>query len=290
LTTTIEIKSRWDGKVLLPVEAESLREAVEAAVARDANLRGANLSDAYLSGANLRGANLRDANLRGANLRGANLGAANLSGAYLGGANLSDAYLGGANLRDANLGGADLSDANLGGADLSDANLGGANLSDADLSDANLGGAYLGAANLSGAYLGGADLSDANLGGAVGIAGALKPVRSDIRKVLDAAPHEVGGLLHALWSGKVDGSTYGGECACLVGTIANIRRCSYDAIPGLKPDSSRPAERWFAGIRPGDTPVTNSSAAFAAAVIAEWMFERGISAPVKLPTKDQGAA
>jgi len=109
---SIEIKSRWDGKVLYTAKtAQDVRGAVKEAVKRGANLRGANLGDADLRGANLRGANLGGAYLRGANLRGANLRGANLRGANLGGADLRGANLGGADLRGANLGGA-----NLGGA------------------------------------------------------------------------------------------------------------------------------------------------------------------------------
>ncbi len=79
----IEITHRWNGKVLYTAEnAQDVRQAVEEAVKRDANLRGANL---------------RDANLRDANLRGAYLGDANLGDAYLGDANLGDANLGDAN-------------------------------------------------------------------------------------------------------------------------------------------------------------------------------------------------
>jgi hypothetical protein len=172
----------------------------------------------------------------------------------------------GANLRDANL-----SDANLSSADLSGADLSGADLSGANLSDANLRGADLGGANLYGADLYGARYAPTNL---------LEHIRRDIREILDAAPAEVGGLLQALWSGKVDGSTYEGECACLVGTIANVRGSRYDAIPGITPDTQRPAERWFMNIRKGDTPVTNPAAAYACAVVAEWMHERGVVAPV----------
>ena len=143
----IEIKSIF-GNVLFVYSKENntIKDTVEEAVRRDANLGGANLRGAYLGGANLGGANLG-----GANLRGANLG-----GAYLRGANLRGAYL-----RDANLGGAYLRGANLGGAYLRGAYLGGANLG-----GANLGGANLRGANLGGAYLGGAYLRDANLGGA----------------------------------------------------------------------------------------------------------------------------
>ena len=54
---SIEIKSRWDFKVLYTSKtAEDAREAMEEAVKRDADLR-----DANLRGANLRGAYLRDA-------------------------------------------------------------------------------------------------------------------------------------------------------------------------------------------------------------------------------------
>ena len=80
-----EIKSVSGAVLYRGDSAESLREAVIAAVRE-----GAYLSDANLSGANLSDANLSDANLSDANLRGANLRGANLSGAYL-----SDAYLSG---------------------------------------------------------------------------------------------------------------------------------------------------------------------------------------------------
>ncbi len=170
----IQFKNRWTGAVIYEGEFESFLLAVEEAVAkkidlRGANLRGANLSDANLSGAYLSDACLSDAylsgaNLRGANLRGAYLRGANLSGAYLSGANLS-----GANLSDAYLSGAYLSDAYLSGANLSGANLRDANLRDANLRGANLRGAYLSGANLSDANLSGAYLSDANLSGARGL-------------------------------------------------------------------------------------------------------------------------
>ncbi len=137
-------------------------------------------------------------------------------------------------------------------------------------------GAYLYGANLSRANLSRADLS-----GAVNAGAALAPCREDIRKVLDAAPEEVAGLLEALWQGKVDGSTYAGECACLVGTLEKVRGKGPNVtIPGLPRDASRPAERWFANVRNGDTPVTNPSSAFAAAVVAEWMMDHGVLASV----------
>jgi hypothetical protein len=99
----MKILSRWNLKVIFECEKTTIKETVE-----DANLRGADLIDANLIGADLIGANLRDADLRGADLIGANLRDADLRGA-----NLIDANLRGADLR-----GADLIDANLRGADL----------------------------------------------------------------------------------------------------------------------------------------------------------------------------
>ncbi len=93
------IKRYYDDKVLYEAsEAETVTQALEAAVLSRANLDGANLDGACLDGANLYGANLRGANLYGAYLRGANLRGAYLYGANLDGANLRGAYLHGANL------------------------------------------------------------------------------------------------------------------------------------------------------------------------------------------------
>ena len=94
--------------------------------------------------------------------------------------------------------------------------------------------------NLSGAELGGADLRGANL----------SEIKADLFAVLSAAPAEVDGLRLALTESRVDGSCYEGECACLLGTIASVKHCHYANIPNLKPDSNRPAERWFLAINP----------------------------------------
>ena len=128
-----EIKSVSGAVLYRGDSAESLREAVIAAVREGAYLSGANLRDADLSDADLSGADLRGAYLSCADLSGADL-----SGAYLSGANLRDAYLGGADLRGAYLSGANLRDAYLSGADLSGADLSCADLSDACLRDADL--------------------------------------------------------------------------------------------------------------------------------------------------------
>jgi uncharacterized protein YjbI with pentapeptide repeats len=277
----IEIKSRWSGSVLFSLETDSWKVALEAAVKSGADLCGANLRDADLRGANLRGANLRDADLcganlrdadlRGANLRGANLRDADLCGANLRDADLCDADLCGANLRDADLRGANLRGANLCGANLRGANLRGANLRDADLRGANLRGANLCGANLRGANLRGANLCGADLCGANLRDADLTGIRDDIWAVLCSAPSEAGALRLALVEGRVDGSTYEGKCACLVGTLANARRCTHDQIPGLSPNSERPAERFFMGIKMGDTPETNQFSKLALQWVDEWL-------------------
>jgi len=125
----IEIKNRFNDKIILSGEYEKLKDCLEK------NYR-ADLSEANLSGANLSGANLYGADLSRADLSRADLSEANLSGANLYGANLY-----GANLSRANLSRADLSGANLYGADLSRADLSRANLSRANLSGADLYGA-----------------------------------------------------------------------------------------------------------------------------------------------------
>lgn len=115
-------------------------------------------------------------------------------------------------------------------------------------------------ANLSRADLFGANLSGANLSGA----------KDDLWAVLLSAPREINALLTALREGKVDGSFYSGECACLVGTIANARHCAVEALPdGLKPDSNRPAERWFLAINRGKTPENDPTVK----ITVEWIEE-----------------
>ena len=174
------------------------------------------------------------------------------------GANLNDADLSDADLSDADLSVANLRSADLSDADLSDANLGGADLSGANLSGANLGGANLGGANLSGA-----DLSDANLRSA-----DLRRFRDDVWAVLSSAPREAPAVLDALRAGRVNGSNYNGECACLVGTIANARGCD---VRKLDRDSTRLAEKWFLHIREGDTPDTHEPTRLAAEWVADWI-------------------
>jgi uncharacterized protein YjbI with pentapeptide repeats len=259
---------------------------------RGADLSGANLSDTNLSDTNLRGANLRGANLSGANLSGADLSGANLRGADLRGANLSGADLRGANLSDTNLSGANLSGANLSGADLSGANLSdtnlrganlsGANLSDTNLSDTNLSGANLSGANLSDTNLSDTNLSDTNLSGANLSDANLRSFKADLWLTLVDAKAEIPMFIQSMLDGKIDGSQYEGECACLVGTLANVRGISYaTAFPDHS--SRNPAEQWFLMIKKGDLPYAETGGGFALGKALDWTLEYCAAAGIKLP-------
>jgi uncharacterized protein YjbI with pentapeptide repeats len=225
--------------------------AIKKAIAEGVNLSGSDLSDSDLSGSDLRGSNLRDSNLRGSNLSDSDLSGSDLSGSNLRGSNLS-----GSDLSGSNLSGSNLSGSNLSGSDLSDSNLSGSDLRGSDLSDSNLSGSDLRGSNLSGSNLRGSNL---------------RPIRDDLWAVLSAAPLEVDGLRAALAGGRIDGSTYNGDCACLVGTIAKVRGVDFNTLPGLAPDSSRPSERFFLGINKGDTPETNEVSKIALAWCDEWV-------------------
>jgi len=182
------------------------------------------------------------------------------------GANLLGANLLGADLRDA-----DLRDANLRDADLRHADLRHADLRDADLRDADLLGANLRHANLLDADLLGADLLDADLRDADLLDADLEPIRVDFFDILlrGSTNGEVPFLIAAIKEGRIKGSTYEGDCCCLVGTFANAKKCNYQHIPDLKPNSSRPAERFFLGIKKGDTPETNPISK----IVLEWAEE-----------------
>src|SRR3990167_5548392 len=81
----IEIKSWLNGSVLFEYESNdnTIKQTLEKAVSKGANLRYADLRDADLRDADLRDANLRYADLRDADLRDANLRYADLRDADL---------------------------------------------------------------------------------------------------------------------------------------------------------------------------------------------------------------
>jgi len=92
----IAILNRYNDEVIFQSTKTTMKEAVEEAVEKSANLKYANLKYA-----NLESADLKYANLKYANLKYANLKYANLEGAYLESANLEDANLESANLENA---------------------------------------------------------------------------------------------------------------------------------------------------------------------------------------------
>jgi len=93
--------------------------------------------------------------------------------------------------------------------------------------------------------------------------------KTDYLYVLLSAKKEVAGLRMAIIEGRINGSSYEGECACLVGTMANVANCKYNELPNLKPNADRPAERLFLAIRKGDKPETNP----VSKIVLEWTDE-----------------
>jgi hypothetical protein len=88
-------------------------------------------------------------------------------------------------------------------------------------------------------------------------------------------PNELEFLATALKEGKVDGSTYQGECACLAGTMAHAKgKWNYTGgsiVNGLtfQADQSSPRELFFLAIKKGDTPEKNP----ACKIALEWTQE-----------------
>jgi hypothetical protein len=82
--------------------------------------------------------------------------------------------------------------------------------------------------------------------------------------------NEVLGLIDAMQNGKINGSVYSAECACLKGTLANVRGVSVDAF---EQDVNQPAEQWFLMIKEGDKPTDDSGGGFALKMALEWAID-----------------
>ena len=115
------------------------------------------------------------------------------------------------------------------------------------------------------ANLTGTNLSNANLRGA-----DLRSFKADMWMTLAQNRAEVPALVTALREGRVDGSQYHGDCACLVGTIANAKSIDYRNI---EHNCDNPAERWFMMISKGDKPGDETGGGFAAGKALEWALE-----------------
>jgi hypothetical protein len=97
--------------------------------------------------------------------------------------------------------------------------------------------------------------------------------RDDLYSVLDLRPNEVVGLRAEMVAGRVNGSVYQGECACLLGTLSRCAGVSVDSI-GIPLDPDRPAEALFAPIRPGMTPENCPLVAVIVGWIDQWIARR----------------
>lgn len=120
--------------------------------------------------------------------------------------------------------------------------------------------------NLIGANMEDADMRGAKLEYKQLILANLVEIKKDFIIILSTNRAEIPGLLTALKEGRVDGSTYEGECTCLVGTIAKIKKVDVATLPR---NSMRPAERWFLAIKKGDNPENNPFSK----ITCEWIEE-----------------
>ena len=140
-------------------------------------------------------------------------------------------------------------------------------------------------AYLEGAYLEGAYLKGAYLKGATGIETTdwFNQCSRDILYVLYTLKPEVPFLREKLIKGEVNGSCYIGDCACLIGTLANGdggMNAVCQRLPFYKIGTHNPAEQWFWNINIGDTP-ENSFFAKHALTLIDMVLDK----PVKKPTK-----
>ncbi len=121
-------------------------------------------------------------------------------------------------------------------------------------------------ADLSDTDLSGADLSDTDLCGADLSGAKLRRAKEDFLREVLKMPGELEFLRDAIRNGKINGSVYEGECACLAGTLSKATGKSWSIFKDDSPiaiDASSPRERFFMGIAEGDTPETNPISAIA---------------------------
>lgn len=122
-------------------------------------------------------------------------------------------------------------------------------------------GADLSGADLRVANLSGANLSDANLRGHDEKTLPIQYINlcsRDMLFVFQRLKHELPYLREKLIEGKVNGSQYEGECACLIGSLGKGKmdcvRKVVSAIPYYDMGTHNYGEQWFLAIKEGDTP------------------------------------
>jgi hypothetical protein len=109
----------------------------------------------------------------------------------------------------------------------------------------------------------------------------LAAVKEDFLSVVSKLPGEVPYLRLALIEGRIDGSVYYGECACLKGTLARkAAGFTFNTVNwavlyivcalGMRCSvADSQAEQFFYHITKGDTPATNPYSA----VVLDWLDE-----------------
>ncbi len=105
----------------------------------------------------------------------------------------------------------------------------------------------------------------------------LRSTKADFFMILAMGHAEVPHLIKALKDGRVDGSTYEGDCACLVGTLEN------GGASGIPHQGSSPAEQWFVPIRKGTKPGDDSEGGFRSAKALEWALEYAALTGIDVP-------
>lgn len=108
---------------------------------------------------------------------------------------------------------------------------------------------------------------------------SLDEVKADLFDVLDNARAEVPVILSALRDGRINGATYGGECSCVIGTVARARGCEAHDLDDIWTFGLRPSEYLVHEIELGDTPANNLCAAIVETWIVEWMAKK--SSPIR---------
>lgn len=220
------IASRHNDKILFEHSCpnNTIVKTIEAAVHQDISLENANLS--YLDLSNM------DIAYAEANLSRANLTGSNLSDSILCNVNLEHAFLDKAILRQT---------------DLSGANLSYASFDNSFLFDTDLSYACLNHSSFINTYLNGVDLT-----GITFIDANLTPIKNDFFRILLRAIPEIHNLAKALIDGKIDGSVYNGDCACLCGTLEKSKNCRIRENVYVERNCDSPIESFFKNINPGD--------------------------------------
>ncbi len=152
----------------------------------------------------------------------------------------------------------------------------GSDLRGSDLRGSDLRGSNLRGSDLRGSDLRGSNLRDSDLRGSNLRDSDLTPIKIDFWDVLLHGYKEVEHLKKSVLEGRINGSTYDGECACLSGTLLNAATLNNGTQePERKKlimncrDSSRPIERFFLGINIGDTPENSQFSK----IVYDWIIE-----------------